>query len=92
MIDIVGGFLPSPLSAAVGKKALLQGREILRRQYSQNANSAALLRDYCRLVDGLLRQVWKEMSFPSSIALLAVGGYGRGHLFPGSDIDRKSVV
>ncbi len=87
MIDIVGGSLPSPLSAAVGKKALLQGREILRRQYSQNANSAALLRDYCRLVDGLLRQVWKEMSFPSSIALLAVGGYGRGHLFPGSDID-----
>ena len=87
MMDIVGRSLPSPLSAAVGKKALLQGREILHRQYSQNANSAALLRGYCRLVDGLLRQVWKEMAFPSSIALLAVGGYGRGYLFPGSDID-----
>lgn len=86
-MDTVGRALPSPLSAAVGKKILEQGREVLHRQYSQNANSTALLRGYCRLVDGLLRQVWKEMALPSSVALLAVGGYGRGYLFPHSDID-----
>ncbi len=78
---------PSPLSAAVGKKILLEGRELLHRQYSKSANGTALLRGYCRLVDSLLRQVWKEIALSNSITLLAVGGYGRGHLFPGSDID-----
>lgn len=87
MMDTVGRALPSPLSAAVGKKILEQGREVLHRQYNLNANSTALLRGYCRLVDGLLRQVWKEMALPNSVALLAVGGYGRGYLFPNSDID-----
>ncbi len=80
-------FLPSPLSATVGKKILLEGRELLHRQYSKSANGTALLRGYCRLVDSLLRQVWKEIALSNSITLLAVGGYGRGHLFPGSDID-----
>ncbi|MCH6584329.1 MAG: nucleotidyltransferase domain-containing protein, partial [Proteobacteria bacterium] len=86
-MDTVVRSLPSPLSATVGKKVLLQGREILHRQYSKSANGAALLRGYCRLVDSLLRQIWKEMALSNSITLLAVGGYGRGHLFPGSDID-----
>ena len=76
-----------PFKAAAGKKTLLQGRELLRQRYRENSNGGALLRDYSRLVDGLLRQVWREMALPDSIALLAVGGYGRGQLFPGSDID-----
>ena len=70
-----------------GKKTLLQGRELLHQRYCRNKNGAALLRDHCRLVDGILRQVWREMAMPDSIALLAVGGYGRGQLFPYSDID-----
>jgi [protein-PII] uridylyltransferase len=67
--------------------ALLQGRELLHQRYCRNKNGAALLRDHCRLVDNILRQVWQEMAMPNSIALLAVGGYGRGQLFPYSDID-----
>ena len=86
-MDINVRTLPSPLSAVLGKKLLLQGRKILHQQFRKNASSTALLRGYSRLVDDLLRQVWKEMALPSSIALLAVGGYGRGYLFPGSDID-----
>lgn len=71
----------------VGKKALLQGREALRQRYYMSKNGAALLRGHCRLVDDVLRQAWRDMAMPASIALLAVGGYGRRQLFPYSDID-----
>ncbi len=74
-------------NADAARMALLQGRELLRQHYCENENGAALLRNHCRLVDGILRQVWREMAMPDSIALLAVGGYGRGELFPYSDID-----
>lgn len=87
MVDPVAKPLPKPLSAAAGKQVLLQGRKLLHQRYRENKNGTALLRNYCRLVDSLLRQVWRETALPASIALLAVGGYGRGQLFPGSDID-----
>ena len=86
-MDIEGRSLSSPLNSINGKKILVQGRKVLREQFSKNANSTALLRGHCRLVDIVLRQAWKEMAFPGSITLLAVGGYGRGYLFPNSDID-----
>ena len=86
-MDIDVRSLPSPLNSINGKKILLQGRKLLREEFSKSANSVALLRGHCKLVDILLRQVWKEMALPGSITLLAVGGYGRGFLFPSSDID-----
>jgi len=86
-MDIEVRSLPSPLNSINGKKSLIQGRKVLREQFSKNASSTALLRGHCRLVDIVLRQAWKEMAFPGSITLLAVGGYGRGYLFPNSDID-----
>src|SRR6478735_943732 len=46
-----------------------------------------LLRRLARHVDGALRQLWRSASFPPGFALVAVGGYGRGELFPHSDVD-----
>ena len=46
-----------------------------------------MLRDHSRLLDDILRRAWRAMAMPDSIALLAVGGYGRQQLFPFSDID-----
>ncbi|WP_084226694.1 [protein-PII] uridylyltransferase [Nitrosospira sp. NpAV] len=77
----------SGFNAEAAKIALLQGREALHQRYCKNKYGAALLRDHCRLVDDVLRQVWREMAMPASTALLAVGGYGRRQLFPYSDID-----
>ncbi|HVW63718.1 MAG TPA: [protein-PII] uridylyltransferase [Nitrosospira sp.] len=69
------------------KSTLSGGRESLRRRYQETGNGAALLRSHCRLVDGILRKVWQGMAMHPSLALLAVGGYGRQQLFPYSDID-----
>ncbi len=45
------------------------------------------LRDLSHVADDVLRQLWQQAHFSSSLSLLAVGGYGRGELFPHSDID-----
>ncbi|WP_332815745.1 [protein-PII] uridylyltransferase [Ramlibacter sp.] len=47
----------------------------------------AVLRRLARHVDLVLQSLWREAQLPRGIALLAVGGYGRGELFPHSDVD-----
>jgi [protein-PII] uridylyltransferase len=37
--------------------------------------------------DRTLRSLWNEAALPASLALAAGGGYGRGELFPYSDVD-----
>jgi [protein-PII] uridylyltransferase len=51
------------------------------------ANAARLLAAHSRLIDQHLRHIWQLLSMPERIALIAVGGYGRGELYPKSDID-----
>jgi [protein-PII] uridylyltransferase len=46
-----------------------------------------LLRKLARHVDATLQALWTQAGFPATFALLAVGGYGRGELFPHSDVD-----
>jgi [protein-PII] uridylyltransferase len=38
-------------------------------------------------VDRILTRAWHEYGMPEHTALVAVGGYGRGELFPYSDVD-----
>ena len=39
------------------------------------------------LADGVLKQLWEQAGLQHPFALLAVGGFGRGELFPHSDVD-----
>src|SRR5574343_809840 len=59
----------------------------LRSNYEQYKDAPALLRARSQQVDAVLQKLWESLNFPASLALAAVGGYGRGELYPSSDID-----
>ncbi len=46
-----------------------------------------LLRKLCSMTDDTLRKLWHAAGFDNSVCLAAVGGYGRGELYPYSDVD-----
>jgi [protein-PII] uridylyltransferase len=71
------------------KARIQKGQRTLRDQYLSclDPDPACLLYERSQLIDEVLRELWIELCFPDSMALCAVGGYGRGELWPASDID-----
>lgn len=79
------------------KDALAAGREEIRRRFEAGATGAHVVRENCYLTDQLVRTLFEfattrvyPLANPTAadrIALVAIGGYGRGELAPHSDID-----
>ncbi len=69
----------SPSSYLAEKKALLAAHD-------PAAIQAGLTR-LCRLAETHLRHLWDQAGLGDAASLLAVGGFGRGDLFPYSDVD-----
>jgi [protein-PII] uridylyltransferase len=86
--------LPAVLGAgedriAAFRQALESGDGLLRRRFEDDEPIEALVRDRARMVDIALGHAWALHATPQEkdVALIAVGGYGRGELHPCSDID-----
>ena len=69
------------------KSRIQAGQAALNERYLIDHDPQALLHGRSRLIDTVLFDLWRELRLPESLALVAVGGYGRGELWPASDID-----
>ncbi len=64
----------------------------IQQQFALSGDGRAAVQQRTRLVEAIVLRLWKhvisqEESGPSGFALVALGGFGRGWLFPHSDID-----
>ena len=85
----VAGAVANPQQPRIGhwKQKLLAARTQLREELSARKSPRELLRHQAAVVDRLLKEVWAGHAMPRDVTLAAVGGYGRGQLFPYSDVD-----
>jgi [protein-PII] uridylyltransferase len=56
-------------------------------EFRKDGKPEKLLRGLRQSVDGVLHDAWQAAALPQDSALVGVGGYGRGELFPYSDVD-----
>ena len=67
-----------------GKTALLSS---LATSGASTRGIHGLLKKLARHTDTTLRELWQRADFSPDTCLIAVGGFGRGELFPHSDVD-----
>ena len=84
------------------KQSLASGRDFVRRSFERGASGSEVVHALSFLVDQLVRTIHEfaeTVVFPGAesgeddrLAVVAVGGYGRGELAPYSDVDLLFVV
>jgi len=69
------------------KQQLKADRLVLIAAFRDDGKPEKLLRGLRQSVDAVLTEAWQAVGLPATTSLVGVGGYGRGELFPFSDVD-----
>jgi [protein-PII] uridylyltransferase len=69
------------------KEQLKAERQIVLDRFLADGKTDRLLTELTKNVDAALIQSRANVDLPASVALVAVGGYGRAEMFPYSDVD-----
>jgi [protein-PII] uridylyltransferase len=69
------------------RDALARAGDDLKARFEAGESVVALVHARAEQIDELLIKLWNDHVKDCDAALIAVGGYGRGELHPGSDVD-----
>lgn len=85
LLNLASATSPIP----VYKQQLQKARDLLDQWFWEEKDIELLIYAHAWLIDQTLTCIWEGLDWNNDeeISLLAVGGYGRGELHPGSDID-----
>ncbi len=74
--------------ALQARERLMQADALLAGRFDRNEDIDSLTSRRAVGIDGLIREAWARcIDQAAPMSLFAVGGYGRGELYPGSDVD-----
>jgi [protein-PII] uridylyltransferase len=74
------------------RDSILQESARIQREFEASGDGRVAVTQRTRLVEDVLARLWRDIvssdeSKPANFSLIATGGFGRGWLFPYSDID-----
>jgi [protein-PII] uridylyltransferase len=74
------------------RSSLSEGSGLIASEFAVTSDGRAAVAQRTRLMDDILTRLWRDFispgeNTPRDFALVATGGFGRGWLFPYSDID-----
>lgn len=69
------------------KEFLNETRQNLKKTWYKHRRPARFFQAWRHHVDTILQRLWQALDLPKDLVLMALGGYGRGELYPFSDLD-----
>ncbi len=79
-------------NVAEWRRRLKENLTLLKSGFLKKPSSTSLFKQHCQLIDNLLAEIWAATQIHHQCCLVAVGGYGRGELYPYSDVDLLILI